>query len=184
MGRHHHLIGLFRVHAEYRLEHLHDEFARREIVVEQNHLVERRRWVLVRTVVRGLTMVLLIRAVISCRAGHPDTATIIPRQFRRVLKQYSRSDGPRQYGHVASGTLLVALAPPAGLMRKSAAQNSSRGFHAYSLDCRHRFCRRHHRALSGARLNNPSGFILTTLLGIAGAFIATFIGQAIGHTSG
>ena len=29
--------------------------------------------------------------------------------------------------------------------------------------------------------NNPAGFILTTLLGIAGAFIATFIGQAIGH---
>jgi uncharacterized membrane protein YeaQ/YmgE (transglycosylase-associated protein family) len=28
--------------------------------------------------------------------------------------------------------------------------------------------------------NNPSGFILTTLLGIAGAFIATGIGQAIG----
>jgi uncharacterized membrane protein YeaQ/YmgE (transglycosylase-associated protein family) len=29
--------------------------------------------------------------------------------------------------------------------------------------------------------NNPSGFILTTLLGIAGAFLATFIGQSIGH---
>jgi uncharacterized membrane protein YeaQ/YmgE (transglycosylase-associated protein family) len=28
--------------------------------------------------------------------------------------------------------------------------------------------------------NNPAGFILTTLLGIAGAFVATFIGQAIG----
>ncbi len=28
--------------------------------------------------------------------------------------------------------------------------------------------------------NNPSGFILTTVLGIAGAFIATFIGQAVG----
>jgi uncharacterized membrane protein YeaQ/YmgE (transglycosylase-associated protein family) len=28
--------------------------------------------------------------------------------------------------------------------------------------------------------NNPSGFILTALLGIAGAFISTFIGQAIG----
>jgi uncharacterized membrane protein YeaQ/YmgE (transglycosylase-associated protein family) len=28
--------------------------------------------------------------------------------------------------------------------------------------------------------HNPSGFILTTLLGIAGAFIATFIGQTIG----
>jgi uncharacterized membrane protein YeaQ/YmgE (transglycosylase-associated protein family) len=29
--------------------------------------------------------------------------------------------------------------------------------------------------------NNPSGFILTTVLGIAGAFVATFIGQTIGH---
>jgi uncharacterized membrane protein YeaQ/YmgE (transglycosylase-associated protein family) len=28
--------------------------------------------------------------------------------------------------------------------------------------------------------NKPTGFILTTLLGIAGAFIATFIGQTIG----
>ena len=31
--------------------------------------------------------------------------------------------------------------------------------------------------------NNPSGFILTTVLGIAGAFLATWIGQAIGHYS-
>ena len=28
--------------------------------------------------------------------------------------------------------------------------------------------------------NNPTGFILTTVVGIAGAFLATFIGQAIG----
>jgi uncharacterized membrane protein YeaQ/YmgE (transglycosylase-associated protein family) len=28
--------------------------------------------------------------------------------------------------------------------------------------------------------NNPAGFILTTLLGIVGAFVATFIGQAVG----
>jgi uncharacterized membrane protein YeaQ/YmgE (transglycosylase-associated protein family) len=28
--------------------------------------------------------------------------------------------------------------------------------------------------------NNPAGFALTTVLGIAGAFLATFIGQAIG----
>jgi uncharacterized membrane protein YeaQ/YmgE (transglycosylase-associated protein family) len=28
--------------------------------------------------------------------------------------------------------------------------------------------------------NNPSGFLLTCVLGIAGAFIATFIGQTIG----
>ena len=31
--------------------------------------------------------------------------------------------------------------------------------------------------------NNPSGFILTTVIGIVGAFLATFIGQAIGHYS-
>src|ERR1700691_6436544 len=28
--------------------------------------------------------------------------------------------------------------------------------------------------------NNPAGFILTTLLGIAGAFVATWLGQAVG----
>ena len=28
--------------------------------------------------------------------------------------------------------------------------------------------------------NNPTGFILTVVLGVAGAFLATFIGQAIG----
>lgn len=28
--------------------------------------------------------------------------------------------------------------------------------------------------------NNPAGFILTTILGIVGAFVATFIGQMIG----
>ncbi|XUM23943.1 GlsB/YeaQ/YmgE family stress response membrane protein [Bradyrhizobium oligotrophicum S58] len=31
--------------------------------------------------------------------------------------------------------------------------------------------------------NNPSGFILTMVLGIVGAFLATAIGQAIGHYS-
>ncbi|RVU13875.1 GlsB/YeaQ/YmgE family stress response membrane protein [Methylobacterium oryzihabitans] len=28
--------------------------------------------------------------------------------------------------------------------------------------------------------NEPSGFILTTILGIIGAFVATFLGQAVG----
>ncbi len=28
--------------------------------------------------------------------------------------------------------------------------------------------------------NEPSGFILTTLLGIVGAFVATYLGQALG----
>ena len=28
--------------------------------------------------------------------------------------------------------------------------------------------------------NEPSGFVVTTLLGIAGAFVATYLGQAIG----
>ena len=34
--------------------------------------------------------------------------------------------------------------------------------------------------MPGGGRNEPSGFILTTLLGIAGAFLATFLGQAIG----
>ena len=29
--------------------------------------------------------------------------------------------------------------------------------------------------------NNPSGFILTTVLGIVGAFLETAVGQAVGH---
>ena len=28
--------------------------------------------------------------------------------------------------------------------------------------------------------NNPAGFILTVVLGIAGAFLSTFVGQAVG----
>ena len=28
--------------------------------------------------------------------------------------------------------------------------------------------------------NNPNGFMLTTVLGIVGAFVATFVGQAVG----
>ena len=33
--------------------------------------------------------------------------------------------------------------------------------------------------------NEPSGFILTTILGIVGAFVATFLGQALGwYTAG
>ena len=28
--------------------------------------------------------------------------------------------------------------------------------------------------------NNPSGFVLTVVLGVAGAFFATFVGQSIG----
>jgi len=35
------------------------------------------------------------------------------------------------------------------------------------------------RLLSSAT-NKPTGFILTTALGIAGAFVATFVGQAVG----
>ena len=31
--------------------------------------------------------------------------------------------------------------------------------------------------------NNPSGLILTCVLGVAGAFLATFIGQAVGWYS-
>ena len=36
------------------------------------------------------------------------------------------------------------------------------------------------RFIMPGRTNEPSGFILTTLLGIVGAFVFTFIGQTIG----
>ena len=36
------------------------------------------------------------------------------------------------------------------------------------------------RFLHPGRQYEPQGFILTTLLGIAGAFVATYLGQAIG----
>jgi uncharacterized membrane protein YeaQ/YmgE (transglycosylase-associated protein family) len=53
--------------------------------------------------------------------------------------------------------------------------------HADRLGRHHRLCRRNHRALFLAPgPNNPAGFILTTLLGIAGAFVATLLGQTIG----
>ena len=44
-----------------------------------------------------------------------------------------------------------------------------------------RLCRRNYRADFSPGPNNPSGFILTTVLGIAGAFLATLIGQSFGH---
>lgn len=34
--------------------------------------------------------------------------------------------------------------------------------------------------LIAAGPNTPSGFIVTTVLGIVGAFVATFVGQAVG----
>jgi uncharacterized membrane protein YeaQ/YmgE (transglycosylase-associated protein family) len=34
--------------------------------------------------------------------------------------------------------------------------------------------------LLSAGPNNPTGFLLTTILGIVGAFVATFLGQTIG----
>ena len=49
------------------------------------------------------------------------------------------------------------------------------------LGHRRRLCRRDHRAYPFAGPEQPDGFILTTVLGIAGAFLATWIGQAIGH---
>src|SRR3569623_1922396 len=42
MRREHHVHGGGLVHAKHRLEHEHDELARREVVIEQNDLVELR----------------------------------------------------------------------------------------------------------------------------------------------
>ena len=54
--------------------------------------------------------------------------------------------------------------------------------HEYHLDDRHWICRGCDREIDHAGDNEPSGFILTTILGIVGAFVATYVGQAIGQT--
>jgi Predicted membrane protein len=51
----------------------------------------------------------------------------------------------------------------------------------YTLDHHNRICGRLiAKFLHPGNKNEPSGFILTTLLGIAGAFVATYLGQALG----
>ena len=51
----------------------------------------------------------------------------------------------------------------------------------YHLDHHHRLCGWDHCEVPHAwRKNEPSGFILTTLLGVVGAFVATYLGQALG----
>ena len=48
------------------------------------------------------------------------------------------------------------------------------------MDYHHRLRRGCHRQVSAPGPNEPSGFILTTILGIVGALVATYVGQAIG----
>jgi uncharacterized membrane protein YeaQ/YmgE (transglycosylase-associated protein family) len=50
----------------------------------------------------------------------------------------------------------------------------------HPLDYYHRLRRGYIAKLLHAGPNEPSGFILTTILGIVGAFVATYLGQAIG----
>jgi uncharacterized membrane protein YeaQ/YmgE (transglycosylase-associated protein family) len=48
------------------------------------------------------------------------------------------------------------------------------------LDDHYRLRRWPDREMATSVSERPTGFILTTLLGIAGAFVATYLGQAIG----
>ncbi len=52
--------------------------------------------------------------------------------------------------------------------------------HGHHLDHRHRIHRRRRRQAADARAQRAFGFVLTTILGIVGAFVATFLGQQIG----
>ena len=52
--------------------------------------------------------------------------------------------------------------------------------HEYHLDDHHWIYRGCDREIYHAGDNEPSGFVLTTILGIVGAFVATYLGQAIG----
>jgi uncharacterized membrane protein YeaQ/YmgE (transglycosylase-associated protein family) len=48
------------------------------------------------------------------------------------------------------------------------------------MDHNHRLHRRYLAKLITPGRNKPQGFILTTILGIVGAFVATYLGQALG----
>ena len=48
------------------------------------------------------------------------------------------------------------------------------------MDYHYRIYRRRIGEAHHTRGNEPSGFILTTILGIVGAFVATYLGQALG----
>jgi uncharacterized membrane protein YeaQ/YmgE (transglycosylase-associated protein family) len=54
------------------------------------------------------------------------------------------------------------------------------GRHEYPLDYRDWLRRGVIARFLAPGPNNPQGFILTTVIGIVGAFLATFIGQAVG----
>ena len=57
----------------------------------------------------------------------------------------------------------------------------SRRRNEYSLDHHNWVCGRGDREIPLSRKNyEPAGFILTTVLGIVGAFVATYLGQAVG----
>lgn len=51
--------------------------------------------------------------------------------------------------------------------------------HEHSLD-NNWFCSRRCRQILTPGPNEPSGFILTTILGIVGAVVASYLGQALG----
>jgi uncharacterized membrane protein YeaQ/YmgE (transglycosylase-associated protein family) len=50
----------------------------------------------------------------------------------------------------------------------------------HHLDRGNRPSRRHHRSLSAPGPEQSHGFLVTMVIGIAGAFVATFSGQSIG----
>ena len=52
--------------------------------------------------------------------------------------------------------------------------------HGHHLDDHHRLHRRRIAKFIMPGDNEPSGFILTTILGIVGAFVATYLGQSLG----
>jgi hypothetical protein len=63
-------------------------------------------------------------------------------------------------------------------MLNSSAENSREARYAFSLGDHHRFCRRYYRARAGAWTKQSRRFHSHDA--IAGAFVATFTGQAIG----
>src|SRR5712671_174062 len=94
--RHHHVVGLVLVHAELRLEDRDDELARREVVVDQNDLVQTR-------------PLRLQPDFGACLAGGLGHLAVFPVAAPDAGSTFSHAEGCRSIVGRASGLLLVLV---------------------------------------------------------------------------
>jgi hypothetical protein len=113
----------------------------------------------------ALTAALAWAPPVACSVGHGisnatrSCSLFVLCQWKNAPRPIAGGQADRTAGHSVRGNALASLE------------------HRCRRTCCDRGCRR--RFLSPGP-NNPQGFLLTTVLGIAGALVSTWIGQTIG----